>query len=109
LCRSGRDRRGGNFTTETHNSVGGGTGALFTDGDDTSGPACPCGRSGRWALSADGQLTTLVTVRLTDLAPPAALLVAGPRGADAGLEFAADWQQGIDNATGSLLQINRSI
>jgi hypothetical protein len=52
------------------------------------------------ALSADGQLTTLVTVRLIDLTPPTPHVAAGPRGADAGLEFAADWPQGIDNATG---------
>ncbi|TML31917.1 MAG: helix-turn-helix domain-containing protein [Actinobacteria bacterium] len=52
------------------------------------------------ALSADGQLTTLVTSQLATLAPPAPPVVDARYGVDAGLRFAPDWHQGIDNATG---------
>ena len=52
------------------------------------------------ALSADGQLATLVTARLAEPTPKARPRIDGRHGADTGLDFPADWRQGIDNASG---------
>jgi len=52
------------------------------------------------ALSADGQLTTLVTTRLAVPAPVPTTVKGGRVGADAGFEFASDWRTGVEIATG---------
>ncbi len=52
------------------------------------------------ALSAGGMLSTLVTVPVTALLPPPSVPVSSRNLADTGLEFASDWRQAVDTATG---------
>jgi transcriptional regulator with XRE-family HTH domain len=52
------------------------------------------------ALSAGGMLSTLVTVPVTALLPPPPMPVSSHNLVDTGLEFASDWWQAVDTATG---------
>jgi transcriptional regulator with XRE-family HTH domain len=52
------------------------------------------------ALSAGGLLTTLVTVSVSALLPPRPAAAGSRSSPDLGLEFAPDWRQAVDTATG---------